>query len=43
MCVCVCVCVCKGSFWILDPKGKRIKAQRAQFKEFVESGLKTRF
>ena len=33
---------CKGRFWILSPKGKRIKAQRAQYKEFVESGLKTK-
>ena len=33
---------CKGRFWIPNPKGKRIKAQRAQYKEFVESGLKTR-
>ena len=32
-----------GKFWILNQKGKRIKAQRAQYKEFVESGLKTRF
>ena len=34
--------ICKGGFWILSPKCKRIKVQRAQYKEFVESGLKTR-
>ena len=33
---------CKGKFWILSPKDKRIKTQRAQYKKFVESGLKTR-
>ena len=34
---------CKGGFWILSPKGKWIKAQRVQYNEFIESGLKTRF
>ena len=34
---------CKGTIWILSPKGKRIKGQRAQYNEFVESGLETRF
>ena len=33
---------CKGKFWILSLKGKRIKAQRVQYKEFVESKLKIR-
>ena len=32
----------KKKNWILSPKCKRIKVQRAQYKEFVESGLKTR-
>ena len=34
---------CKGRFWVLSLKGKRIKAQSTRYKEFVESGLKTRF
>ena len=34
---------CKGTFWILSPKDKRIKAQRAQHNKFVESELETRF
>ena len=34
---------CKDRFWILSPQGNRIKAQRAQYKEFLKSGLKTRF
>ena len=32
---------CKGRFWILSPKGRWIKGQRAQYNEFIESGLKT--
>ena len=36
-------CVCRGRFWILSPQGNKIKAQRAQYKEFLESWLKTRF
>jgi len=35
-------CCCKGTFWFLSPKDKKIKAQRAQYNEFVESGLETR-
>ena len=34
---------CNGRFWILSPQGNRIKAQKAQYKEFLESGLKTGF
>ena len=30
---------CKGTIWFLNPKGKRIQAQRAQYNEFVENGL----
>ena len=33
---------CKGMFWFLSLMGRRIKAQRAQHNEFVESGLETR-
>jgi len=33
----------KGGFWILNPKGKRINDQRAQYNEFIESELKTGF
>ena len=29
-------------FWILSPKDKRIKVQRTQHNEFVESELETR-
>ena len=43
MCDLWCHNYCKGGFWILVPKGKRTKAQRAQYKELVESGLKTKF
>ena len=31
--------MCKATFWSLSPEGERIKAQRAQYNEFVESGL----
>ena len=31
---------CKGGFWFLSPKDEWIKAQIAQYNEFVESGLK---
>ena len=34
---------CKGRVWILRPQDNKIKAQRAQYKEFLENGLKTRF
>ena len=30
---------CKVTIWFLNPKGKRIQAQRAQYNEFVESEL----
>ena len=30
---------CNGTFWFPSPKMKRTKAQRAQYNEFVESGL----
>ena len=33
----------KGGFWILGPKDRWIKAQRARCNEFVENELKTRF
>ena len=32
---------CKGGLWFLSPKDEWIKAQRAQYNEFVESGLKS--
>ena len=32
---------CKGRFLFLNPKDEWIKAQRAQYNEFVESGLKS--
>ena len=32
-----------GLFLDVGSKGKRIKAQKAQYKEFVKGGLKTRF
>ena len=38
----MCIGNCKGGFWIFSPKDRWIKAQRAQYNEFVESGLKTR-
>ena len=31
--------LCKVTIWFLRPKGKRIQAQRAQYNEFVKSGL----
>ena len=33
---------CKGTFWFSSSKGKRIKAQKVQHNEFVESGLEIR-
>ena len=32
---------CKGRFWFISPKDEWIKAQRAQYNEFVESKLKS--
>ena len=32
--------IVRAAVWILNPKGKWIKAQRAQYNEFVESELK---
>ena len=37
------IIICKSRFWILSPQDNRIMVQRAQYKEFLESGLKTRF
>ena len=35
------ISLCKGGLWFLSPKDEWDKAQRAQYNEFVLSGLKS--